>query len=331
MVELTGHLSERVGLTIADAIRRRSPLLLLLLAASSAPALAGALADEHARCTTMVAEAPPSRDRSRCVQRLAWLSARQDPDGGFRGAEALDALRSDYRSLSPEQARARAADIAAEATFGERVRQEARLWLAREALRRDAPAEARDHSSALWAAVSDGAADEAFRREIADVHTRILVAAGEPEAAAAVEAEAALLRSARPREGAPEQLRKQRVSRLRQASWAILAGFGLVCGPLAAAGWRQARPRPRPRGLVPLAAAIGLAAGLGWLNAPEEVAVFGWLGLGAVGIHLLALGAQLRARTRPGRVVISALAALATLAVGFLAADRAALLGTLGL
>ena len=119
------------------------PTLFVLL---SGPAWAGNLDDaraaeragdhagEHAACAALLAESAAGTGAEACRRRVTWLNARRDADGSFASLEALQAVRRDRRTLQSDVAWDRVEAIAEAPTAPARVRDEAALWLGREAL-----------------------------------------------------------------------------------------------------------------------------------------------------------------------------------------------------
>ena len=317
------------------------PAVLLL---ASQPSRAGHLADaraaerngdpaaEHAACVALVEETPGGPGAEACRRRLVWLDARQDGAGGFGALEALQTVRRGRRDLELSDARARVEAIATHPDASTRVRDEARLWLGRDALEQQAdPEAALRWTRPLW----DRLAPEAgrpggLRAQVADVHARALLASGDPDSAGKVEAVATPIRSAVPREGLPLAIRSQRREHVRLAAWAGLGLFGIAAGPPAARTWTRA-PRPRPLGLAPLLVvglgAVGLVAAWDAAVAPAVLAVLATL----TASHLVSAGAL--AATPPGarRTGLRVLAGLGTLAAAWLASDALGLAAAVGL
>ena len=319
-----------------------SPTAVLLLVIQ--PSRAGHLADaraaerigdasaEHAACTALVAETPSGPGAEACRRRLGWLKARQDDDGGFDALEAMQTVRRSRRDLELAEARARVEAIATEPGASNRVRDEARLWLGRDALEQQADPEATLRwTRPLW----DRLAPEAgrpgeLRAQVADVHARALLASGDEPTARAVQAAAAPIRSAVPREGLPLAIRSRDRERVRLAAWAGLGLFGLAAGPPAARTWTRA-PRPRPWGLAPLLVVglgtAGLVAARDAGTAPAVLAVLAIL----IAAHLVSAGALAATPAGTRRTGLRVLAALGTLAAAWLASDALGLAEAVGL
>jgi len=313
--------------------------LLLLL-----PARAGHLADaraaeragdpgaEHTACRALVAETPGGPGSEACRRRLVWLEARQDADGGFGALEAMQTTRRDRRDLEPAEARARVEAVATEPDASARVRDEAALWLGRDALEQRADAEtALRWTRPLWARLAPQAGRPGgLRAQVADVHARALFASGDEAAARAVQAAAAPLRSAVPREGLPLALRSRDRQRVRLAAWIGLGLFGLAAGPPAVRTWTRA-PRPRPWGLAPLLlvglGAAGLAAAWDAWTAAGVLAVLVTLSA----THLVSAGALAATPAGVRKTGLRVLAVLGTLAAAWLASDALGLAEPVGL
>jgi hypothetical protein len=320
-----------------------APLPALLLLAAL-PARAGHLEDaraaeragdhaaEHAACTALLGEDAGGPGAEACRRRIAWLDARRDTDGGFAALEALQAVRRDRRTLAPEDAWSRVEAVARATEAAARVRDEAALWLAREALdRREDAALALTWTGPLWARLAPEAGRPGgLRAQAADLHARALLGTGDEAGARAVEAAAAPVRSAVPREGLPLAIRNRDRARARTGAWAGLALFGLAAGPPAVRTWRGP-DRPRPRGLVPLLVvglgATGLVAAWDLATAPGVLAVVGAF----AAVHLVAAGALAATPAGPLRVAQRLVAVVGTLAAGWLVADRLGLAAQVGL
>lgn len=312
------------------------PLSLSLLSAASAEDAArraeraGDYAAEQTACQEIVAAPAASAARVRCARRLAWLAPRQDPDGTFRALTALEAFRRAAQALPPEDARTQAAALARDPQAAPQVREEAALWLAREALRREQADEALAWTTPLWSTTSPSSSSS----EVADLHARALLLSGDVAGAQAVEAAADPLRSLRAREGFPLKLLEHRRDRLHRLSWGLLGGYLLLAVPLAAAGWWQVRAAaPRPVGLLALALIGASFAALSALREPGSLTTFLAL-IGAMGVlHLLSAGALLwtRGRTPAWRWGLRLGAALASAAVGYLTLHASGQLEVVGL
>ncbi|MEL6347918.1 MAG: hypothetical protein AAFV53_32730 [Myxococcota bacterium] len=287
-------------------------------------------ADEQRACRLLVDDTPTSKAGQRCARRLKWLNARQDPDGSFESLDALTDLRSRFRDLDPEDARQRATQLFNDPSAAKQNQMEAGLWLAREALRRDAPEDALPVTQRLWADAENDLGEGLTRKEIADVHARTLLLTGDQDGAEAVEERADLLRSIRPQEGLPLLLREQRRRRLNAVAWCVLGGFALLILPTAAQGWRKT-PRMRPVGLAPLAIIVLLFAGLSALRSHDGLSGFAVLFGLLAGVHLLTLGALRRHPRGPGRWIIGLGAVVASIAAGFLSMRYGGQLDLLGL
>jgi hypothetical protein len=292
---------------------------------------------EYAACTDVIAAGTSARETDTCRRRLSWLTARRDTDLGFAGLTELAAVRKGWRELSSDEARARVAAVAAHPGVAPRIRDEAEVWLAREALEQQGdPAAALRWTGPLWERIGTHSAND-LRPQVADLHARTLLATGDAPAAQAVEAATQPPRSAQPQEGLPLAQRHQRRERIRQSSWVGLALFGLIVGPAAARGWRQ-RPRPRVWGLIPLALLGAGAASLAALQDPSTLPAFCALLLIFSAIHVTAAGA-LTASTPPGgeppararQLGLRAVVAVGTLSAAFLCLEHFALVDRLGL
>lgn len=301
-----------------------------LLRDARAAERAGDHAAEHAACTQLLAQGATGRPAEVCEKRLGWLEVRRDTDGSFASLTELQAVRRSRRTLAPEEARARVAALTSAETAPETVRDEASIWLAREALTDRGDAEdALRWTTPLWDRLRD-APDSATRSAAADLHSRALLASGDEDAALTVESEAKPLRSAVPREGLPLAMSKQRRGRLRVVSWAVLAAFAGVAGPLAGLAFRRG-PRPRPRGLLPLTFACLGAAGLAAAWDPTTLPAFGVLLAALAAVHTVAAGALAHRRHPVLTAALRGLTALATLGAAYLVLGHFQLLDGVGL
>lgn len=288
---------------------------------------AGDPAAERAACEALVRTFPDDRSTPACAQRLAWIAARADTDGGLVGLEGVLNLQREAHALSPEQVEARARALLGTPGLSEVLAAELWLRVARSAASRGDPEEA-------LRAAAQGLAlpgiPEPVTRQLRGVEAAALAASGRAEEALAVEQQAGLLRSARPQEGAALVLRERRRSALGWASWAAVAVFGAISTPLAARGWSRA-PRPRPMGLVPLTLAIlGAAVLAGARDANAGLAALAlWPPLAA--LHLLSAGAAIGRVHCAVRLLIGIMAGLASAGACFLVLQRFGLLGTVGL
>lgn len=317
------------------------PTLFVLV---SGPAWAGHLDDaraaeragdhegEHAACTALLTESAAGTGAEACRRRVTWLNARRDTDGSFASLEALQAVRRDRRTLQSDAAWDRVEAIAEAPTAPARVRDEAALWLGREALdRREDAMLALSWTTPLWDRLAPGPGRPGgMRAQVADLHARALLGSGDADGASAVEAAARPLRSAVPREGLPLALRAQRRDRARTGAWAVLALFALAAGPPAARTW--AHPdRPQPRGLAPLLiVGLGATALLALWDATLAPALLLLVGALA-GIHVISAGALVGTPPGPLRMAQRGVAALGTLATAWLVADGLGLAAQVGL
>ncbi|MEC7947943.1 MAG: hypothetical protein VX265_10270, partial [Myxococcota bacterium] len=183
----------------------------------------------------------------------------------------------------------------------------------------------------LWERLEPEASQPgSLRAQVADLHARALLAAGDAAAASAVDAAAQPVRSAIPREGLPLALRARQKERVRSGAWAGLALFGLAAGPPAARTW-AASPRPTPRGLLPLVV-VGIGAG-GLVALWDASLAPSFLVLVSIlaSVHIIAAGALAATPAGPWRHGQRAMAIIGTLAAAWLAADASGLAARVGL
>lgn len=251
-------------------------LLALSLAAAQDDALsrahaaqrAGDVAGEAAAC----AEVP---DTAYCAERLRWIDARRDADGGLGTITALEAVRRDLATAAAER-RAAVEALVARPGVNEVVAAELTCWLARDALSR-----------------GDAAGAKALLLPLPPGRERDVLL-GEARA-----------RLGEPAEGdAPDRIRWERFqARLRAVSTAVLAVWGVAAVGLAVRGVGAG---VRPWGLVPLGlGGLACAAVAAWADEDGGRAALGLVPAQAA-VFLLAayaqpaLAAHPRARTAFG-------------------------------
>lgn len=301
------------GLCVGSGTAAATPTPDDLLREVRAAQRAGEVAVEVALCTRAVAEHGGDRVARVCDGRLATLEPRRDPDGGFSGLQRLRAVQaSDGKRQEDVQ---EVTSVAVDPSVAVAVRHDAAIWLARHHLQvADDPRAALEWSTPLWDAFRAGGllADQAD--VAADTHARALARAGSVAEARAVEAERAPVRSSRPSEGVPAELRRRSEARLLEVAGGVVAVFLGVCGGLSVRSVRQ-RGWARPGGLWPLAVAIG---GVGLLVAAWDLALVSLVGaLGAWAVVAHCLTAQASGAVHGwGRWLLGALGAAGTLAGG---------------
>lgn len=271
--------------------------------------------DAVTACQEAIRLLPDGPRSRRCADRLTHLEARRDADGGFDGWATLETVRAQWRHVDPEASRATVLALTTTEGISETVRAEALVWLAADALdRRGDPDAALAATKALYA--DRGDLEPAVWRGLVGVHARALAALGRYEEALAAEDEIRIDAPA-PRPTPVERLQwaDTRVQ-LTKGAWGLLAAFGILVG-----GWTLwARPpRVTPLGLVPLI----VGGGATWLLAERWSHGAGdaipWMVLGWSIVHLLTAPAQRAATSAMGRGVLGVGAALATLAVAWVA------------
>ena len=249
----------------------------------------------RAACLEVVAQASVDEPAGyRCSQRLDYLEARQDADGGLDGLRLLEQARrdevNDLRVLRVHPS--------------DSLRREAGLW---ESRRVDA-SEALVLLAGLWAEVSE-LPDAPLREEVGRRYAELLTQAGRLDEAATVEA--GWRTPPGPHEGVARARLEQRRGGLAIASGAALGLFLLVAAPL---GWRARQERPRLLGLMPLSLVVLLCAALAaaWeLQAGLTVLL---LLPGFAAVHVASAFALIGSR-RGLKVAVRVLALLATLGV----------------
>lgn len=261
----------------------------------------------HAAWSALLAQDPVGARSEAARTRLAWLAFRRGADGGFAAADALSRARAarDVGAMRPL-----VSDSAAPAA----VRAEAALWLAVER-----PAEALTYTAPAWT-LRDALPSD-VRGRLGRAHARALAEAGRPEDASEVEqaVRAAVLgvaASAATDEGEVVRVERERARvRLRWASLAVIGAFGVAGGRVA---WteRARIAQLRPYGLIPmwLLVAGGLAVAGAWDPSVLRLApglLAGWTVVQVVASASASAPARLR-------VLVGALAALASLGVAFL-------------
>lgn len=205
---------------------------------------------------------------SYCSERVRWLDARRDADGGLSTLAALEAVRRDPDAPG-DQRRARVQGLVAREGVSPTLAGELTCWLARDALGRGDAAEAK----ALLLPLPAGRERDLLLGE-------------------------ARARLGEPAEGdAPDRIRRERLqAHLRTASTGILAVWGVAALGLARRGVGAG---VRPWGVVPLGlAGLGCAAVAGWADADGGRAAL-WLVPAQVGIFVLAAFAQPALAGRP--------------------------------
>ncbi|MCB9686145.1 MAG: hypothetical protein H6735_13980 [Alphaproteobacteria bacterium] len=261
-------------------------------------------------CDELRTRWPDAARAEPCQERLDWLSRRRDTDGGLAGWGALEAVRRTPGDGDVDRVEAvRAAHGTSPVT-----RAEASAWLAYRAL------EDGDAERALD--LVDGAdplPDEeiALRLRLEQVRAEALAVLGRDEEALAT---------------APEIAAAVRLER-RRWRWAMASGvvaglFLAVTAPYVGA-WRDLA---QPRGLWPLVLGFVGAAVIGAAWEAGSADAVPWALAGAVAVHALALPALHRLRSAPWRQrTVRALAALATVALAYLAGWWTGTLGWVGL
>lgn len=269
-----------------------------------------------AACTRALAEAPSGARAPSCTRRNAFLSRRRDTDGGFAGWTALEEVRRGFRTLEPEVARARVAQIAESPVTSDVLRAEVAVWLAREALGRGEPERALGFTESVRELpLSD---DPPVAAQVGELHAVALAELGRDAEAAVAEARVRVQVDPSAARLTPVETiwRDRRQTRLAVGSGVALVGFAALS---LVPAWRSVRAaRLAPHGLVPLALAAGVLGGLVWLREPSVGSVVLWMFLAFSGLHLLSAAALRSVRTRPGVASVRLGAALATFAAGYL-------------
>jgi hypothetical protein len=257
-----------------------------------------------AACDEALAVLPDGPRAGWCVERRAFLDARRDPDGGFRGWRALEEARRSGADRGAQRAAIEA--LVAGEGVAEATRREAWGWLADDALRRQNDPEEALRWSAPLIALPDLPLDE--RRRYRIVHARALAALGRWDEARAVEAEVLVLPTGRRPSPVDQAARDVRRRGLAEGAAGVLGA--LVLTAAARAGVR--RPVGGARGWGPLA--VGLLGAGGILVAwdASNVGLFATVAAGLAITHALAYAAG----SGPGAPVwVRVLAALAAPAV----------------
>lgn len=268
-------------------------------------------AEAVAACTGAIEANPTGPRTPTCRERLAWLQARRDPDGSFRGLTALQGVRRDYRTLAPDEAVRRVVPVAEDPGVAELVRTDARVWLARDALERRNDPEA----ALAWTAPVLAEHTGPLRASAVGLHARALATLGRGAEALEVEAEIRVDPVNKTRRTPAETiLFEQRTALAARVSAGVIALFALVSAPLA---WRHGRGQ-HPVAWIPLLVLAGGAGLIAEQWAEGAGAATPWMALGFVGVNLLA-GPALRPLTGWRRVGVAGLAACATAATTVLA------------
>ncbi len=289
------------------------------MAAARAAERAGQPDAERAACAVVIEQAAGTAAAQTCGERLAWLAARTDPDGGLSGLSRLEAARRTAEGRG-DALQAVAEDPSVSAV----VRVEAGAALAAAELR---AGRAEDALARVAGPSEDPALPGPVRERLLRLRARALVALGRVEDARAVEA----LLVDRPPE-VDALARQRRSARLAPVAAGLGLAWGLPALPLAAVGWWR-RPRPCPLGLLPLAVFGGGGLLLSGLWEPSVAGPFAGLLALLAALHLLAAGAALALRDRPGwlRGGFSAGAGIATVSLSYLLMQRTGLLPWIGL
>lgn len=269
-------------------------------------------ADAHAACTEAIRILSNGPRAATCRARLDWLEARRDADGGYVGLRALQAVRSTYRELDPDDARARVVALRQAPGVSALVSVDAGLWLAHDALERRGDAVA----ALAWTEPIMAEHTGELRKRAVGLHARALAELGRVEEATAVEDEIRVLQ-ADPTRATPVQevvmARNQRFA--AYGASAALGLFAVAALPLA---WKRRDRQVRPWGLVP----IGVGTlGAWWIAEAWESgagAAAPWMFTGFAAIHLVS-GPALEAAVGWQRPLIRVLALLATAAAFLLA------------
>lgn len=306
-----------------DAVARHRALA----AQATAAERAGDAATAVAACTAALELLPDGPRALHCADRLAWLEARRDADGGFAGWGALDRVRKGYGEVDDGTRREAVLALLAGEGLSEATRAEAALWLAADALDRlEDPELALASTREVHARRDD--LEDALRTRAVLLHAGALARLGRLDEALEVEREVRVVAAAPRLTPVEVEARRQRREGLAALAWGVVAAFALVATPLAALGLR--RPRA-PVGLVPLL----LLCGLTWLlvDLRDETAGAGLPAMtgGFVLLHVVAALARGAAEARWLRALLAALAASATVAVGWLALYATNTLGWVGL
>lgn len=266
-------------------------------------------AAEHAACSAVLeGDASPASTRA-CTERMAWLAARRDADGTWRGLRLLE------RARRGDPVRPQLERLVNDTRLALPVVMETQLWLARADLNNGALDAALDRTTALWTQV-EAQPETPTARQVAALHAQVLARSGRLGEAESTEAHLADRRSSNPREGVAQERRIQRRARLTTVSWGIWVG-GLA-GALPAA-WRARTERGRFEGLLALWV-VGLGmGGLAWLRDPSTAAATASL-LGMLSVQAVLSAHALRG-ARPGlprlalRLLLGAAAAASSVLV----------------
>lgn len=250
-------------------------------------------------CAELRAAWPEDRRAADCARRQDWLDRRRDADGTLRGFLVLEqARRSELPDPGPAVESVRTAAASSVVTEAD-----ASAWLARRAL------DGRDAPGAL--ALLDGIGplppeEAALAGAVDELRAEALAGVGREDEALDRDAEVAA-----------RVILDRRRRALARAAAAAVALFGCAVAPFLG-GWRDAGP---PRGLVPIALGFAGAGGLATAWEAGSAAAVPWALAGALAVHALALPALLALRRAPWpRRVVRGLAALATVALAYLAA-----------
>lgn len=270
---------------------------------------------------------------------------------GLSPAERLESARR-LAGTDREAARALVLELAGGGE-DDVTRWDARLWMASDALRADDGEAALRWTAPLWERVlADDLPPPLERRtdspgghrrletRTADLHSRALASLGRTDEARTVDR--TLQARDRKRTGSPERVEQpgapstelDRAAQAAQArtrralggvSWCVLALFLLGAAPAARRGLTGGG-RPWGAGVVAAFALLGCGLAEAWADGAGAAAA--WMVAGFVVVHLVSAYAG---RGTERRALVGGAAALATVAVGFLALDHADTLGWVGL
>ena len=263
---------------------------------------------------------------------------------GLTPSEQLESARQ-LAGTDREAARALVLEVA-EGGEDDVTRWDARLWMASDALRAGEGDAALRWTAPLWERVladdlpPPASGHRRLETRTADLHSRALASLGRTDDARTVDR--TLQARDRKRTGSPERVEQPgapstELDRAAQAaqgrtrralsgvSWGVLALFLLGAAPAARRGLAGGS---RPWGAVVVAAFALLGCGLAEAWADGAGAAAPWMVGGFVVVHLVSAYAG---RGTERRALVGGGAALATVAVGFLALDHADTLGWVGL
>lgn len=247
------------------------------------------------------------------MTRLAWLDARRDADGRLDGLTRLEQAR---REPDPDRRRAMVEALAAEPHASPTLTAEIALWRGQDAFDRG------DASATVRVLEDLETVPEDLAPAIGALDGRARVALGLPVP---------------PGPAADAAARARRVTGIRAACVATIGGFALVAGALGIRGIAESRRaarawRLRPGGLGPLA--LGMVGSFGIAAAWDPAVTWRAVPLfpALITLHVLAAAAQpgLAGHAR-GQAAVGALAALASLAAGWLVLQPIGVLDELGL